>query len=326
MQLEKENLPWIEKYRPKTFDNLIINECVLNTIRNYISLSTLPHLFLYGPSGTGKTSFVLSIVNSIYNNINHSMVLNINASDEESNDNIRKQIENFATTSSLFQTSKIKLVIVDEIDSMGMDIQNTIKDIIDSSTHTKFCLIGNNQYSLQNSLLSRMCQIMFPPIQKHKMIDYVKTKILSTIEIEPSKEELNFEQIYDLSKGDFRKFLNISQALLQNNDVNLNLHSNKEGIHEFTTFLFSHNLEESYAYLKTFIRNNSLEFRFWIRGVYEEVILHIENERDLIDFCIVYAEIEHMTSFVVKMHIQIYAFINLLKKVKLSNVFHEENK
>ena len=102
MQLEKTNLPWIEKYRPKTFDNLIINECILNTIQNYIAMSTLPHIFLYGPSGTGKTSFILSIVNSIYNNLNHSMVLNINASDEESNDNIRKQIENFAKCHILF--------------------------------------------------------------------------------------------------------------------------------------------------------------------------------------------------------------------------------
>ena len=322
MQLEKTNLPWIEKYRPKTFDNLIINECILNTIQNYIALSTLPHIFLYGPSGTGKTSFILSIVNSIYNNLNHSMVLNINASDEESNDNIRKQIENFATTSSLFQTSKIKLVIVDEIDSMSMDIQNTIKDIIDSSSHTKFCLIGNNQYSLQNSLLSRMCQIMFPPVQKHKMIDYVKTKILT--KLESPTDDLNFEQIYEFSKGDFRKFLNISQALLQNNDANLKLHSNKEGIYDFLKFLYSHTLEETYTYLKTFIRNNSLEFRFWMRGVYEEVVLQIENENELIDFCIVFAEIEHMTSFVVKMHIQIYAFINLLKKIQLKNVFHEE--
>jgi hypothetical protein len=47
-------LPWVEKYRPKTLDDLVAHQDIISIIQNLIDSDNLPHLLLYGPPGTGK--------------------------------------------------------------------------------------------------------------------------------------------------------------------------------------------------------------------------------------------------------------------------------
>ena len=61
---EKSNnqiTPWIEKYRPKTLDDVVSQNNVINALRNTKKLGKLQHLLLYGPTGTGKTSTILAV-------------------------------------------------------------------------------------------------------------------------------------------------------------------------------------------------------------------------------------------------------------------------
>lgn len=44
-------LPWIEKYRPKTLDDLVAHEDIVSTIQKLIKANRLPHLLFYGPPG-----------------------------------------------------------------------------------------------------------------------------------------------------------------------------------------------------------------------------------------------------------------------------------
>ncbi len=50
----RENLPWVEKYRPSGMDELISHEEILHTLQQLIKSNRLPHLLFYGPPGTGK--------------------------------------------------------------------------------------------------------------------------------------------------------------------------------------------------------------------------------------------------------------------------------
>ncbi|KAI4121614.1 MAG: hypothetical protein LQ347_006794 [Umbilicaria vellea] len=79
----EDSLPWVEKYRPDTLDNVSGHQDILTTINKFVDTNRLPHLLLYGPPGTGKTSTILALARRIYGNKNmRQMVLELNASDD----------------------------------------------------------------------------------------------------------------------------------------------------------------------------------------------------------------------------------------------------
>ncbi|EEB90151.1 hypothetical protein MPER_11680 [Moniliophthora perniciosa FA553] len=79
---DNENLPWVEKYRPVTLDDVVSHKEITGTskLRNslsknikfiiavgkFIEKNRLPHLLFYGPPGTGKTSTILAVARRIY--------------------------------------------------------------------------------------------------------------------------------------------------------------------------------------------------------------------------------------------------------------------
>ncbi|KAI1931630.1 Subunit of heteropentameric Replication factor C (RF-C) [Ophidiomyces ophidiicola] len=94
----EDNLPWVEKYRPNTLDEVSGHQDILATINRFIESKRLPHLLLYGPPGTGKTSTILALARRIYGNKNmRQMVLELNASDDRGIDVVREQIKTFAS-------------------------------------------------------------------------------------------------------------------------------------------------------------------------------------------------------------------------------------
>ena len=49
--------PWVEKYRPSTFDEIVLEDINRSMLKNIIDSDSFPNLLLYGPPGTGKTKF-----------------------------------------------------------------------------------------------------------------------------------------------------------------------------------------------------------------------------------------------------------------------------
>lgn len=51
---EAVQMPWVEKYRPATLEDLVAHEDIISILTRLIDNDNLPHLLLYGPPGTGK--------------------------------------------------------------------------------------------------------------------------------------------------------------------------------------------------------------------------------------------------------------------------------
>ena len=103
-----ENL-WIEKYRPKTLDDICLPDNVKSKFREFATAKEVPNLLFVGNAGIGKTSLAKIVVNSILN----CQYLYINASDENGIDTIRTKVTRFAQTKSL--DGGIKVIILDEV-------------------------------------------------------------------------------------------------------------------------------------------------------------------------------------------------------------------
>jgi replication-associated recombination protein RarA len=53
-KVEKDTMPWVEKYRPKSLTELIAHEEIIQILNKLIESNKLPHLLFYGPPGTGS--------------------------------------------------------------------------------------------------------------------------------------------------------------------------------------------------------------------------------------------------------------------------------
>ena len=94
----ESNLPWVEKYRPDSLEEMKGHEEIITVLNKLIDSSKLPHLLFYGPPGTGKTSTIVACAKKMYGPNYKSMALELNASDDRGIDVVRDQIKNFAGT------------------------------------------------------------------------------------------------------------------------------------------------------------------------------------------------------------------------------------
>lgn len=204
-----ENLPWVEKYRPKNLDEVYGQQETIQTIRKFARDGRIPHLLFYGPPGSGKTSTIIALAREIYGKNYRNMVLELNASDDRGIDVVRDQIKNFASTRQIF-SSGFKLVVLDEADAMTNTAQNALRRIIEKYTkNTRFCILANYAHKLNPALISRCTRFRFAPL--------ANSAVEERVDIVIKEENLNVGKkdekcLVELSKGDMRKALNVLQA------------------------------------------------------------------------------------------------------------------
>ena len=90
-----ETIPWVEKYRPTQFDNIVLDPINRELFENIVKKGQFPNLLFYGTPGTGKTTTIINLIQQFqqtHGRINKSNVIHLNASDERGIDIIRNQI------------------------------------------------------------------------------------------------------------------------------------------------------------------------------------------------------------------------------------------
>lgn len=308
-------LPWSEKYRPNTIENVISHEKITKAIVNYIEVNKLPHLLFYGPPGTGKTSTILAVAKHYYKEDFHNMILILNASEERGIETVRNRIKQFVTTSGLPEnksTPPFKLIILDEIDAMTEDAQAILRKVVEKYVNNvRFCFICNYLKKINPAIQSRCIIFRFKPIPEenmHKFIIDICSK--ENIKIRTSAIKL----IIKRSNGDMRKLLNILQSIymyvsnydISNNNIEIeninsssltNAKSNEnsyviinenyvskilscpteKNIKQILKFIQENNLENSYEYIFKIINEHGISLNELINCVYDYFMDSIIN-------------------------------------------------
>ena len=219
----KKNSPWVEKYRPTNFDDIVLEPLNKTLLTNIIETNNFPNLLFYGPPGTGKTTTIINLINA-YQEKNgdkrKGLKIHLNASDDRGIDIIRNQIKSFVDTKTLFGKG-VKFVILDEVDYMTKNAQQALRYLIQQYINDiRFCLICNYisriDMSLQNEFVRlRFCQLPKKDIS-HFLLDIVKKEYIT---ITPNQ----LSSIQNYFKSDIRSMINYIQSNHSNNTININV-------------------------------------------------------------------------------------------------------
>lgn len=210
----RQGVPWVEKYRPTDFKQIVLNDINKNIITNMLANNYIPNLLLYGPPGTGKTTTIINLIQAYQlqnNQLNRGLMIHLNASDERGIDTIRTQIHQFVQANALFAKG-MKFVILDEVDYMTKNAQQALKIIVQLfKSSVRFCLICNYVGRIDDSLQSEFMRLRFNLLPEPDMINFLQT-INTQEDLRMSAE--NLAAIQALYGSDMRSMINYMQAHL----------------------------------------------------------------------------------------------------------------
>lgn len=149
---------WAELYRPDKLDDVIIPDDLKEQFKKYIEEGQLPNLLLTSSQpGTGKTTTAHALCAEL-----NIKPLFLNASLNNSIDDIRGAVMHYATTMSLFGGGAHKVVIFDEADRLSANAMDALKGIIEEvHKNCRFILTANTKSKIIAPLQSRLTNVDF---------------------------------------------------------------------------------------------------------------------------------------------------------------------
>jgi replication factor C subunit 3/5 len=204
-------VPWIEKYRPKQFDDIVLDPLNRTFFKNIVDKKHFPNLLFYGPPGTGKTTTIINLINEYqmkHTRVNKESVIHLNASDERGIDIIRTQIHQFVKSRHIFE-SGCKFVILDEVDYMTKNAQQALKTLLQTSrTNVRFCLICNYISKIDDSLQQEFVSVRFNQLPWTEIKSFLR-KIADAEGVALNDDDA--EVLRDTHQSDIRSMINFMQ-------------------------------------------------------------------------------------------------------------------
>ena len=229
------------KYRPQTFDDLIGQEVVAETITNSIKADKIPNAYLFtGIRGIGKTTIArivaktLNCSNGIENKCkvkcencdsiassNHIDVLEMDAASKTGVDDVRDLIEfsRYGPTSA-----KYKIFIIDEVHMLSKQAFNALlKTLEEPPEYLKFIFATTEIKKIPITVVSRCQRFDLSRIKSSELFDFIK-KIKDKENGKVTDEALKL--IVKISEGSVRDALSLLDRALLSLDENTELDLN----------------------------------------------------------------------------------------------------
>ena len=230
------------KYRPKTFDDLIGQEVVAETITNSIKADKIPNAYLFtGIRGIGKTTTArivakgLNCLNGIENlckedlcdncksiaDSSHIDVLEMDAASKTGVDDVRDLIEfsRYGPTSA-----KYKIFIIDEVHMLSKQAFNALlKTLEEPPEYLKFIFATTEIKKIPITVVSRCQRFDLSRIKSSELFEFIKD-IKEKENGKASDEALKL--IVKISEGSVRDALSLLDRALLSLDEKIELDLN----------------------------------------------------------------------------------------------------
>ena len=156
-------------YRPRTFDDMIGQEVITQTLKNAIETEQTGHAYLFsGPRGTGKTSAAKIFareVNGIDPQTDDAQIPDIVEFDAASNSRVEDMRDILANVDYAPIEAKYKVYIIDEVHMLSNSAFNALlKTLEEPPANVKFILATTEPQKVPVTILSRTQRFEFKRI------------------------------------------------------------------------------------------------------------------------------------------------------------------
>lgn len=200
-----KELIWYEKYRAKRLQELALDKKTHKALSGYIKNKEIPHLFFFGPAGSGKTTISMILINRC---ASASLILNASSSDRGIG-TIKTKVKQFAMSKRLDE-DKCNIILLDEADGLTPDAQLALKNTIETyHKNCRFILTANESGKIIDPIASRCIQFEFASLESETIIALLES-ILVKEAIKYREKDL--KKLVQRFEPDVRTIINNLQA------------------------------------------------------------------------------------------------------------------
>ncbi len=298
-----KELVWTEKFRPKNFNELILQGSEKKILINILfKPKQIPNFLFYSVfPGTGKTAAAHVIENETKCDI-----FKIKASKDRGIETVR-EINNFVCTKS-FNPNIKRMVLLNEIHGLTKTAQDALNDLMEEyASNVFFVLTTNHINKVSKYIISRCMKINFsnPP----------KEQILESLDMIVSKENLDIQlpelkKLIDIKYPDIRTMVVLLQKCSMGGIF-------KNLLNEETIFdiLIEAIKNEKFDKIKEIILSGEIVLQEFIDFIFFKLIQAGRSHSNISSACLSLCEIEKYLNENVDEKIIFFAYLDKIKEM-----------
>jgi replication factor C small subunit len=200
---------WVEKYRPKSLEEVVGQEEIVERLKAYAKTGNLPHLLFAGPAGTGKTTSAIALARDMFGEDWRQNYYELNSSDERGIDTVRTKVKEIARLAP-FGGTNFKIIFLDEADNLTADAQAALRRTMETYSKTsRFILSANYSSRLIEPIQSRTAVFRFRPLKPEAIAEYIG-RIAKAEKLKITDDGM--EALVYVAEGDLRRAVNALQV------------------------------------------------------------------------------------------------------------------
>ncbi len=296
---------FVEKYRPQVIDDCILPDETKKTFKEFVEKGEIPNLLLAGPPGIGKTTIAKALCNEL-----GADFYVINGSDEgRFLDTVRNQAKNFASTVSLTGSSKHKVIIIDEADNTGNDVQLLLRANIEAFyNNCRFIFTCNYKNKIIEPLHSRCAVIDFAIKGKQRV--QLAGSFFQRLQTILDQEKIEYDQkvvaeLVSKHFPDFRRVLNEIQRYSTGGKIDSGILASFSDVS--LNDLIKSLKEKNFTEVRKWVVNNlDNDSGVLLRRLYDALLTSLENG-SIPSAVLIIAKYQYQIAFVADQEINLLA-------------------
>lgn len=274
----------------------------------------MPHLLLYGPSGSGKSLALSILVKELFGSKENDNVLYLRSTDELGITTVRTKIKYFSQRAT--GDTGVKMIVIEDTDAMTSVAQAALRRIMETqSTTTRFCMTCTSIGRIIDPIVSRCVTFRMKSVPD----SHVRNVLCNICDRENVTKDI-VNEIVTSSQGDLRNAI----ILLEVHSLS-KIELDTKPIKSIVDEIFEGLLSKDTIRLQTIvnhIHNHSIPYNKVINLILERVLALPIHDKDRARICLLAGKIAPRLQVLDSTRIHLLHFVYSLLLLTTEQINH----